>query len=96
MLNIKAILSIYNSRRDRYGNVYWAVRLTTDDIGTSVVGTISADNVDTWECREMLHWHIERAELPIREFNKLTKNWDYLGCRWDDIKKCLLTKMAST
>lgn len=87
-MRINAILTIYNSRRDIYGNVYHAVELT-DDGHTLGHGTISADNIDTRDCRERLFWYIQRQELPIRQYNRMTKNWPHLGCSWEDIEAAL-------
>ena len=89
-LNVQGLLTIYSSRRDKHGNVYYAVRLRINDNGHSITGVIGADNIDTLDCREHLHWHIERCELPIREFDYLTKPWEYVGCSWEDIKGSLL------
>ena len=87
---MKAVLTIYNSRCDKFGNVYYAVRLHGQKDRAEVCGTISADNVSTIDCREVLDWYIERQELPIREFNRLTKGWPHLGCCWDEIKAALV------
>ena len=87
---MKAVLTIYNSRRDMYGNVYHAVSLhsqaTQPAEGATLNGTIAAENVDTRDCREVLDWYIERRELPIREYNRMVKGWPHLGCRWSEIK----------
>lgn len=88
---MKAILTIYNSKRDTYGNVYYAVSLH-DYGGPSVTGLIQPDNVSTRDCRECLDWYIERQELPIRAFNSLTKDWPYLGCTWPEIRAALHTR----
>lgn len=85
---MKAVLTIYNSRRDMYGNVYYAVSLHSYG-GEPVNGTISADNVSTRDCREVLDWYVERQELPIRQFNRATKDWPYFGCGWEDIRRNL-------
>lgn len=53
-------------------------------------GTIAADNVNTLECREQLGWHIERVEMPIRDYNRLVKVWPHYGCGWDEIRSNLV------
>ena len=91
---MEAILTIYNSRRDIYGNVYHAVSLhsqaTPPAADAILQGAISADNVSTLDCREKLDWYIERQELPIREYNRMVKGWLHLGCTWPEIKAKLL------
>lgn len=78
------LLTIYNSRRDYYGNCYWAYELS--DLGKTISkGKVAADNFPTLELRTMgiEYTHIE---LPIREFNRFTKNLTYHGCTWEEIK----------
>mgnify|MGYP000888536125 FL=1 len=90
MTPIMGVLTIYHSRRDMYGNVYYAVSLANDQFEVVASGTIAADNVDTRDCREQLGWHIERVEMPIRDYNRLVKKWPHYGCRWEEIKQHLV------
>lgn len=83
------LLTVYNSKPDMYGNRYWAYRLT--DFGRTISqGNISANNIDKVELRanriEYTH-----TELPIREFDKFTKNFEYHGCNWEDIRKHIIS-----
>ncbi len=87
---INGVLTIYHSRRDMYGNVYYAVSLSNDRFDVVARGTIAADNVDTRDCREQLGWHIERVEMPIRDYNRMVKTWPHYGCGWDEIKSNLV------
>lgn len=81
------LLTIYNSKRDIYGNCYWACKLT--HLGTDLSqGTLDANNVQTTRLRE-LGIEYTTQELPIREFNRLTKGWQYLGCQWEMISERL-------
>ena len=81
------LLTIYNSKRDIYGNCYWACKLT--HLGTDLSqGTLDANNVQTTRLRELGIEYTE-CELPIREFNRLTKGWQYLGCQWEMIAERL-------
>ena len=86
---MKAVLTIYNSRRDIYGNCYYAVSLHAHG-GDAVNGRIQPDNVSTLDCREALDWYIERRDLPIRQFNAMVKRWPYFGCTWPEIRAKLL------
>ena len=47
MTPIMGVLTIYHSRRDMYGNVYYAVSLANDRFEVVASGTIAADNVTT-------------------------------------------------
>ena len=89
---MKAILTLYNSRRDVYGNCYYAVEVIGFNRKTAR-GTIGAPNIDIRDCREQLKWWVPQRELPIREFNKFTKSMEYIGCSWDDIKANLLKQL---
>jgi len=79
------LLTIYNSKADRNGNRYWAFQLTNHGKILSR-GNVSANNFSTRELRE-LDIEYTYQELPIREFNRMTKDWAYCGCKWEDIKK---------
>lgn len=89
---MKAILTLYNSRRDVYGNCYYAVEACTEK-GKSARGTISAPNIDTRDCRENLKWWVTQQELPIREFTRFTRGMEHIGCTWEDIKANLLKQL---
>ena len=83
-------LTVYNSKGDMYGNCYFAVELDTGASAPLVHGHIgTCSNVNTRDCRENLHWHIAEVELPIRQFNRLTKDWPYAGCGWPEISAFL-------
>lgn len=81
------LLTIYNSKRDIYGNTYYACQLT--HLGAQLSqGILDANNVDTRQLRE-LGVEYTTCELPIREFNRKTLGWQYLGCRWEMIAERL-------
>jgi hypothetical protein len=82
------LLTIYNSKHDVYGNRYWAIELT--DFGKVIgQGTIGCDNVNEYDCMKNLRIEVAREELPKREFNRLTKDWEYFGSQWTEIKQKL-------
>lgn len=87
---LNGVLTIYHSRRNMYGNVYYAVSLADANFNVVAHGTIAPNNVDPRDCREHLGWHIERVEMPIREFNRMVKNLPHFGCLWGEIKTHLL------
>lgn len=69
------LLTIYNSKRDTYGNTYWAFQLT--HFGKILAnGTVDNDSFN----KKDLHINgIEYVyqELPVLAFNRLTKGWKY-------------------
>jgi hypothetical protein len=79
------LLTIYNSKTDRNGNRYWAFQLTNHGKLISN-GNVSANNFNTRDLRE-LGIEYTYQELPIREFNRMTKDWAYCGCQWEKIKE---------
>lgn len=81
-------LTIYNSKRDIYGNCYYAFSFIEYETGKVVQGTISGNNIsmvpyywtvpNSWDNSKP--FIIQEQELKIREFNRLTKSWKYAGC----------------
>lgn len=94
MKRVNAILSVINSRSDIYGNRYWAMSLRHISGKMLGAGTVCADNVP-WFISEGLGWHVERHELPIREFNRVTKGWSHAGCGIGEIVKNLSGKILN-
>lgn len=93
---IKSILHIINSRRDFYGNCYWAFTFTDCASGVVVRGTVSSgpsnvEMVKRYYRPRLKDWDrtmaISEEEMPIREFNRRTKGWQYAGCSPEDIAK---------
>ncbi len=82
---IKAILEAIYSKRDRNGNCYWAFKYTDTATGKQIVGTISGGESNIAAIRRVMGLdfdtcHYSVTEMPIREFNRLTKTWAYAGC----------------
>lgn len=87
MNKIKWILNKVYSKRDRAGNCYWAFTLTDAETGKTVNGKISGgeSNLDS-----MIYYlngkdwggnyYSAVQEKPIREFNRLVKEFPYAGC----------------
>lgn len=92
---IKAILIIFNSKRNTYGNVYWAFKYVDTLTGDEVEGTISGgeSNITASVKHLGLDWGsccLIRKELSIREFKRETKSWKHAGCLPDDIAKYII------
>lgn len=96
---IKAILESIYSKRDRNGNCYWAFRYTDTATGKQVTGNISGGESNIRSMLRPLGLDSETTystiiEMPIREFNKLTKPWGYAGCTSEELAKYVRTKLA--
>lgn len=88
-MTIIGLLHIINSKRDRNGNCYFAFIFTSTKNGKVVCGQCGGScsgNINMirfyWNGRN--RWEndiaVTTAELPIREFNRLTKCWPMVGC----------------
>lgn len=96
-MKIKWILHKFYSKRDQAGNCYWAFNLTDTESDKTVSGTISGgeSNLDgVIYCLSGNEWksnyYSSTQEMPIRQFNRITKDYSYLGCKSAEIaKKCL-------
>lgn len=91
-----------HSRRDSFGNVYWSCIYTDLETDRKVRFTIPGGESNLNALR--LHtgivgeWDSETEfstrELPIREFNQLTKSWEYGGCVPAEIWEFIQKKLA--
>lgn len=81
-------LTCINSRADIYGNRYFAFTYFDAETGKEARGTVCGGesnvrqimfemNGGSWEPRSI---SFAAYELPIREFNRLTKGWPHAGC----------------
>lgn len=104
MTQINGILECLNSRADRYGNRYFAFRYTDCASGRTVEGTISGGESNISSIPYYLHgqsheprdiFRPQNDELPIREFNRLTKNWPYAGCGPEDLANWIKEQLAN-
>ena len=92
-MTIKATVHIINSRRDQYGNTYWAATYTDTETGKSYSFTVNGGESNlTYSLRastglNLPHgsYVVTSSELPIREFNRTTKGWPCAGCREEEI-----------
>ena len=94
-MQINGILEIINSRRDTYGNCYFAFKYTDTATDQTVSATVSGGHSNIASIPFYLHGgsfeprdiHVYDTELPIREFNRLTKSWPYAGCVPEELAK---------
>lgn len=86
---IKYTVIVKSSNPDIYGNAYHAALIVNNLTGTSMTCLI-----DHKSNLESALYEIARAEnmtvitsqqwYPIRQFNRMTKNWLYIGCTNSD------------
>ena len=85
------VLTVYNSKADIYGNRYYAIGVTRTSDGATGKGIISGGESNcVYAIRKMAEiddtqYYYDKQELPIREYNRLVKGWDYIGCTEDQI-----------
>jgi hypothetical protein len=85
------ILTVYNSKADMYGNRYYSMQVTRTSDEASGKGTISGGESNcTYAIRKLAEsenvgYYNSIQELPIREYNRLVKGWEYIGCTEDQI-----------
>lgn len=101
---LKYVLTAYNSRRDTNGNCYWAFSYRDVATDRQVHGTVSGGqsniegirmylNGGAWPPLGDYHWTV--IELPIREFNRMTKDWPHAGCAPEDLAAWILSQLAA-
>lgn len=89
---MKGLLTVYSTKRDVNGNVYYAVEVWTAQ-GTHARGAIGTNNIDVTDCFDKLQWWVNYSVLPKREFKRFKSTMPYLGSTWADVKKSLLAQL---
>jgi hypothetical protein len=85
------ILTVYNSKADLYGNRYYSMQCTRTSDGATGKGTISGGESNcTYAIRKLAEaegvgYYYDIVEKPIREYDRMIKGWDYIGCTEDQI-----------
>lgn len=98
-MKILYVLNILHSRPDLYGNRYYSIEVIRTSDGATARGTISGGESNcTYALRllaeaEETQYTSTVTELPIREYNRLVKNWPYMGCTPDQINPAILAQM---
>ena len=90
------------SRRDKYGNCYWAFVFTDHATGQTVKARAGGgesnirgiarhwNTPDDWD-RSLFFVHPE--ELPIRQFNWQTADWPYAGSNPDELAQFIRDRL---
>jgi hypothetical protein len=98
-----ANLACFNSKADAAENCYYAFTWTDNGTGKTVGGKISGGesnvrgimfemNGGSWEPHNVF---FTTSELPIREFNRAVKGWNYAGCRPADLVEFIKKGLAA-
>jgi hypothetical protein len=79
-----ATVHIYHSKRDTYGNAYWAMTYVDHMTGARVYGRVSGGRSNiTWAFPDAHHCD---TQLGIREFKQTTKDWGHAGCTCTELQ----------
>jgi hypothetical protein len=75
-----SILTAYYSKRDKFGNCYWAFRWQDKDKTVQATSSGGESNIAgiTRVMGGEVYFHV--VEMGIREFNRFTKGWPHAGC----------------
>lgn len=100
-MKLKGRITAFYSRRDKYGNCYWAFSFIDYETGAVVRGRITGDESNLnavrlgWSKPNEWDRSIEfcTVEKKIREFNEMTKNWPHFGCHPEDIRNKIKTAL---
>jgi hypothetical protein len=99
-------LNIIYSRRDTYGNCYFAFEAFNPETGKTARGTISGGESNIrgaelelrgrWPARGEPRWYVIESPLPVREFNRTTKGWEYAGCTPAELLQFIRARVENT
>ena len=101
---IEYTVEIISSKADRYGNRYFAAIITRTSDGAAAKGKVDggASNVE-YAMRELTNgsrsfgsrsFTTYLQEMPIREYDRLTKHFPLLGSRPGEIKQNVLAQLG--
>lgn len=96
---IKATAIIHNSKRDIYGNCYWAFTYTDHATGKVVQGTGACESNIKSGLRQLHPDNgilIHDDEMKIREFNRFTKGFKYAGCVGSDVARWINLQLSAS
>jgi len=93
-MTLTATLTAINSKPDIAGNRYWALRFRDHETGKVVQATVSGGESNIYGI--LRYWDQEAddwdrsiqfltQELPIREFNRMVKEFPHAGCSPEDL-----------
>lgn len=96
----KYTLEAINSKADVYGDRYWAFVYSDGEhtVNATISGGLSNIQSVPYELNggsyEPRDYYFTHSELPIRQFNKLVKGWNYAGCAPADLAKYIQAHLS--
>jgi len=89
-VKIRAVLTSYNSKRDRFGNCYWAFCWTSTATGRKAAGQVSGGESNIRDIiramgLESAQVAYNNVEMGIRDFDRFAKGLPYAGCTADEL-----------
>lgn len=96
---MKAVLESINSKTDVNGNRYFSFVYTDCNTNKTVSGIVSGgeSNIRSiirgmgFESKDV---YFTSSELPIREYNRLTKDFGYAGCTEKDLTSFIKSQLG--
>jgi len=82
-----ASIQIFVSRPDICGNTYGAFAYTDHVTGKVVKGLVGSHGNLACTYRHSDGYLVHETQMPIRQWNRLVKGWDYAGDGCDDTKR---------
>ncbi len=89
-----ATIQIFVSKRDIYGNVYGAFAYTDHATGKVVKGLVGSHGNVATTFRYSDGFLVHTEVMPIRQWNRLTKGWEYAGDGCEDTQKFISEKLS--
>ena len=93
---------IHHSICDTYGNVYWAMEVCRVSDGATARGRVTGGESNcTYALRKLAEKTGQRtaygvAAHPIRAYDRMVKEWPYLGCTEEEIIAKLESQFAES
>ncbi len=94
-------LEAINSKIDKCGNRYWALKFLDFETGREICGKVSGGESNIYGI--LRHWNapddwdrsilFERREMSKKDFNELTKGWGYAGCAPNDLAEYIKNEL---
>ena len=100
---ISATLTAIYSKRDHAGNCYWALKFVDHATGKVVVGKSGGGEGNIYAIRRIWNPELDdwdrsiqfcTEEMPIRKFNRLTKDWKYAGSGPEELADFIRDELA--
>lgn len=89
-----ATVNVFYSKPDIYGNTYGAFAYTDHTTGKVVKGLVGSGRNIGCVYRHSDGYLIHEESMPIRQWNRLTKSWEYAGNGLEDTMEWVNKKLT--